>query len=65
MGGPWRTLGRYSENHTYKEKRMRKVILAILGTVVFGKLFPVILLAVVVVGLGVIIKATIEEGKEL
>lgn len=44
---------------------MRKVILAILGTVVFGKLFPVILLAVVVVGLGVIIKATIEEGKEL
>lgn len=44
---------------------MRKVILAILGAVVFGKLFPVILLAVMVVGLGVIIKATIEEGKEL
>lgn len=44
---------------------MRKVILAILGAVVFGKLFPVILLALIVVGLGVIIKATIEEGKEL
>lgn len=44
---------------------MRKVILAILGAVVFGKLFPVILLALILVGLGVIIKATIEEGKKL
>ena len=44
---------------------MRKVIFAILGAVVFGKLFPVILLALILAGLGVIIKATIEEGKEL
>lgn len=44
---------------------MRKLILAILGAVVFGKLFPVIFLALILVGLGVIIKATIEEGKEL
>lgn len=46
-------------------RSMKKVILAILCAVIFGKLFPVILLAVILVGLGVIIKATVEEGKEL
>ena len=44
---------------------MRKVILAILCAVLFGKLFPIILLALLVIGLGVIIKTTIEEGKQI
>lgn len=65
MAGLWKSSGRYSANHTYKEKRMRKVILAVLGAMVFGKLFPVILLALMLVGLGVIIKAAVEEGKQL
>ena len=43
---------------------MKKIVLAILGAIVFGKLFPVILLAVILVGLGVIIKASVEEGKQ-
>ena len=43
---------------------MKKIVLAILGAVIFGKLFPIILLAVILVGLGVIIKASVEEGKQ-
>lgn len=43
---------------------MRKVLLAILGAVVFGKLFPIILLAMLVIGLAVVFKATVEEGKQ-
>ena len=44
---------------------MRKVVLPVLATIVFGKLFPIILLALVLVGLAVIIKTTVEEGKQL
>lgn len=44
---------------------MKKIILSVLATVVFGKLFPVILLALILVGLAVIIKTTVEEGKQL
>ena len=42
---------------------MKKLILAILGAVCFGKLFPIVLLAVLLIGLALIIKATVEEGK--
>lgn len=44
---------------------MRKILLAVLGAVVFGKLFPIILLAILVIGLGVMLKAAVEEGKQL
>ena len=44
---------------------MKKIILALVATVVCGKLFPILLLALILVGLGVIIKATVEEGKQL
>ena len=43
---------------------MKKAILAIIGALVFGKLTPVILLALLIVALVVIIKASIEEGKQ-
>lgn len=44
---------------------MRKILLAVLGAVVFGKLFPIILLAILVIGLCVMLKAAVEEGKQL
>lgn len=43
---------------------MKKVILASIVALVFGKLTPVILLAMLIVALVVIIKASIEEGKQ-
>lgn len=44
---------------------MSKKILLVMGILIFGKLVPVIMVALIFLGLGVIIKATIEEGKEL
>lgn len=44
---------------------MKKLILAILGAVVFGKLFPLVLLALLLVGIAVIINTAIKEGKQL
>ena len=43
------------------ERTMKKVILALLGAVVFGKMAPVILLALLIVGLVLIIQAA--EGR--
>ena len=43
---------------------MKKVLLAVIGAIVFGKLAPVILLALLVVGLALIFKATVEEEKQ-
>lgn len=43
---------------------MKKAILITLGAIVFGKMTPVILLAMLIVALVVIIKASIEEGKQ-
>ena len=40
---------------------MKKILLAILGAVVFGKLFPIILLALLMVGLAVIVKEAAEH----
>lgn len=40
---------------------MKKLILALFATVAFGKLFPILLLAILLIGLGVIIKAAMEE----
>lgn len=42
---------------------MKKLVLALIATVIFGKLFPLMLLALLLVGLGAIIKAAIEEDK--
>lgn len=47
-----------------RRKDMKKAILAIIGALVFGKLTPVILLALLIVALVVIIRASIEEGKQ-
>ena len=44
---------------------MKRIILALLATVIFGKLFPLILLALVLIGLAVIIEAAVKEGKKL
>lgn len=44
---------------------MKKLILAILGAIVFGKLFPLVLLALLLVGIAVIISTTVKEGKQL
>lgn len=44
---------------------MRRIILGILAAVIFGKLFPIILLALILAGLGVIIEAAVKEGKQL
>lgn len=41
---------------------MKKIILAILATVVFGKLFPLILLALLLVGVCVMVKEAAEHG---
>ena len=43
---------------------MKKVVLALLATIAFGKLAPIILAALLIVGLVVIIKASVEEGKQ-
>lgn len=40
---------------------MKKILLAILGAVVFGKLFPIILLALLMVGLAVIVKEAADH----
>lgn len=44
---------------------MKKLILAILGAVVFGKLFPLVLLVLLLVGIAVIISTAVKEGKQL
>lgn len=44
---------------------MKKLILAILGAIVFGKLFPLVLLALLLVGIAVIISTAVKEGKQL
>ena len=41
---------------------MKKIILAILGAVVFGKMFPIILLALLLIGLYVMVKEAAEHG---
>lgn len=41
---------------------MKKIILALLATVLFGKLFPIILLALILITLGVIVKEAAEHG---
>ena len=43
---------------------MKKITLALIATILFGKLFPVILLALIVVGAVMILKASVEEGKQ-
>ena len=43
---------------------MKKVILAVLATVVFGKMFPLILLAALVITLALIIKEAAEHEDE-
>lgn len=40
---------------------MKKILLAILGAVVFGKLFPIILLALLLIGLFVMVKEAAEH----
>lgn len=44
---------------------MKRIILAILGAVIFGKLFPIVLLALLLIGGALMIKAAVEEGKQL
>lgn len=41
---------------------MRKITLALIVTIIFGKLFPLILLAVLLVGLAVIIKEAADHA---
>ena len=43
---------------------MKKVILVVLATVVFGKLTPLLLVALLIIGLVVIIKESVKEGKQ-
>lgn len=43
---------------------MKKLTLALIATILFGKLFPIILLALVLVGVVVIFKTAAEEGKQ-
>ena len=41
---------------------MKKIILAVLATAVFGKMFPLIIVAVLLAGLAIIIKEAAEHG---
>lgn len=43
---------------------MKKVILAILAAVVFGKMLPIILLGGILIGLAVMVKAAAEEANK-
>ena len=45
-----------------RRKDMKKIILAVLATAVFGKMFPLIIVAVLLAGLAVIIKEAAEHG---
>ena len=44
---------------------MKKIAIGMVLTLIFGKLIPVILLALIVFGLAVIIDAAVKEGKQL
>ena len=44
---------------------MKRIILSILVAVLFGKLFPLVLLALLLAGLALIIKTAVDEGKQL
>ena len=44
---------------------MKRIILSIFVAVLFGKFFPLVLLALLLAGLGVIIKTAVDEGKQL
>ena len=41
---------------------MKKIILALAATMIFGKLFPILLLALILVGLAVMIKEAADHG---
>lgn len=44
---------------------MKKILLALAATVVFGKLIPLLLTALLIVGGVVILVTAMEEGKQL